>query len=330
IRGRKGVLGAVTGITLEAIQVSQGWEQTLASMSATVAQFVERSSARDELRRRAMQQTAVADFGRFASGHTLEETLEECVRLVQDTLDIEYVKLLRLLPDERHVRMVAGTGWRPEVLAETEPEDIVDSPAGFTLASRSPVIVADLRSETRFGGGTLLTSHSVRSGMSATIGTFDEPWGVLGAYSARQVDFTEDDLAFLTTMANTLSAAIERARHDAAQRFLLHASDVLASSTDYRDTLRSLAHLVIDEMADWCAVNLFDEDGSAQTLEVAHRDPAKIEALRAMRTQDLEQRRDGRLATRLLAGESVILPYVSEEALRNFTSDEQRVQALAQ
>src|SRR5690606_9491 len=131
VRGRKGILGAVTGITLEAIHVNQGWEQTLASMSATVAQFVERSSARDELRRRATQQTVVAEFGWFASGHTLEEALEECVRLVHDTLGVEYVKLLRLLPDERHVRMVAGTGWRPGVVGDTEPEDIVDSPAGF-------------------------------------------------------------------------------------------------------------------------------------------------------------------------------------------------------
>ncbi|MPZ99880.1 MAG: GAF domain-containing protein [Dehalococcoidia bacterium] len=330
VRTRSGLRGAVTCISAEPIVFDDDWSRTLDSASAIVSQFVERAATRDELRRRAAQQTVAAHLGQFATDHPLQPTIEECVRLISETLEVEYVKVLQLLPDGQHVRMVAGTGWRAGVVGNPAPEGIADSPAGFTLAAGSPVIVADLRTETRFGGGALLTSHQVRSGMSTVIDSSDEPWGVLGAYSAGRVNFTADDTAFLAAMAHTLASAIEQSHHDAAREFLLHASDVLASSTSYHATLSDLAHLVIDEMADWCTVHVVDEDGKPRTLEVAHRDPAKVELLRSMRERDLEGRQDSRLTTRLVAGESVFIPYVSADVLRGFTTDERRAGALAQ
>src|SRR3712207_1524448 len=68
----------------------------------------------------------------------------------------------------------------------------------------------------------------------------------------------------------------ERKRAEKAQRFLADASDALASSLDYRETLSSVARLAVPTLADWCAVDVLEEDGSVERLAVEHPDPGKV------------------------------------------------------
>ena len=60
------------------------------------------------------------------------------------------------------------------------------------------------------------------------------------------------------------------------QRFLAEASDVLSSSLDYHETLASVARLAVPTLADWCAVDIVEEDGVPRRLAVEHPDPEKI------------------------------------------------------
>ncbi len=53
----------------------------------------------------------------------------------------------------------------------------------------------------------------------------------------------------------------EQKRAEQRGAFLAEASGVLASSLDYEQTLRNVAQLAVPEVADWCAVDLVDEDG---------------------------------------------------------------------
>jgi DNA-binding NarL/FixJ family response regulator len=91
-----------------------------------------------------------------------------------------------------------------------------------------------------------------------------------------------------------LCAAIERELHEGrarqgrkrseeALRFLAEAGAALSSSLDYRATLASAARLVVPQLADWCAVDALEENGSTRRLAVEHQDPAKVAlALRAL------------------------------------------------
>ncbi len=58
------------------------------------------------------------------------------------------------------------------------------------------------------------------------------------------------------------------------ERFLGDASRVLAESLDYEQTLRTIAHLAVPELADWCIVDLLNEDGTLTRVSAQHRDPA--------------------------------------------------------
>ena len=57
--------------------------------------------------------------------------------------------------------------------------------------------------------------------------------------------------------------------------YLAEASEMLASSLDYQATLTSLARLAVPRLADWCAIDMLEEDGSINLLAVTHKDPAK-------------------------------------------------------
>ncbi|HYC88689.1 MAG TPA: ATP-binding protein, partial [Thermoanaerobaculia bacterium] len=59
-------------------------------------------------------------------------------------------------------------------------------------------------------------------------------------------------------------------------RFLAEASDLLASSLDYETTLKTVTQLAVRSIADWCVVDVADDDGSFRRLSVAHVDPAKV------------------------------------------------------
>jgi len=71
--------------------------------------------------------------------------------------------------------------------------------------------------------------------------------------------------------------AARREAEAARQRlaFLAEASRVLASSLDYETTLERVAQLAVPTLADWCFVDVADEDGSIRRLAVAHVDPSK-------------------------------------------------------
>ncbi|MFW9262951.1 AAA family ATPase [Nostoc sp. CALU 546] len=58
--------------------------------------------------------------------------------------------------------------------------------------------------------------------------------------------------------------------------FLAQVSATLASSLDYESTLASVANLVVPYLADWCAVDLLQDNQSINRVAVAHRDPEKV------------------------------------------------------
>ncbi len=68
----------------------------------------------------------------------------------------------------------------------------------------------------------------------------------------------------------------ERKRAAEALRFLSEASAELTSSLDYRATLARVARLAVPQLADWCAVDVREEDGSTHQLAVEHENPEKV------------------------------------------------------
>ncbi|MEH1886237.1 AAA family ATPase [Nostoc sp.] len=58
--------------------------------------------------------------------------------------------------------------------------------------------------------------------------------------------------------------------------FLAQVSATLAASLNYESTLASVANLVVPYFADWCSVDLLQDNQSINRVAVAHRDPEKV------------------------------------------------------
>jgi len=197
-------------------------EQLLLSIGAsqiaiTLQQLNLLKEAEEDLKAQASQQTAVAELGQQAlAGLDLPALMDEAVTCVAQTLQVEYCKVLELLPDGQKLLLRAGVGWHKGLVGRTTVDAGIDSQAGYTLLVDEPVVVEDLRVETRFKGPALLHEHGVISGLSVIIQGQERPFGVLGAHTTKKRVFTQDDVHFLQAAANILAAAIERKRVEAS------------------------------------------------------------------------------------------------------------------
>jgi PAS domain S-box-containing protein len=218
--------------------------------------YAERGRVEAELQARAGQQAAIAALGQRAlAGAHPEHLMAAAVRLVAETLDVEYAKVLELLPDDRALSLRAGVGWKPGLVGQATVPASRGSQAGYTLFAGRPVIVENLATETRFTGPALLVEHGVVSGLSVVIRDRRRPFGVLGAHTTRQRTFTQDDAHFLEAVANLLATGIARSR----------AEEELRSS---RAQLRHLAahlHSVREEQGARIAREIHDELGQTLT-----------------------------------------------------------------
>lgn len=176
-------------------------------------------NAEEQLRARVRQQAAVAELGRSAlSGLDLDRLMDEATSLVAQNLGTRYCHVFELLHDGATLVLRAGTGWREGFVGHAELSLETDSPSCHALIAREPVIVDDLRSDTRFRGASLLRDQGMVSGMSVIILSQGRPYGCLSAFTARERKFTRDDSYFLQAVANVLALAVERKRHEQEQR----------------------------------------------------------------------------------------------------------------
>jgi len=185
----------------------------LPSDSLGVTRVREGSSAeREELVSQLEQQRITARLGEFAlrDDSTLDELFTEAVECVSEALDAEYCKVLDLLPSGGSLHLRAGTGWRDGIVGSATVGTDLESQAGYTLLSDGPVVVPDYREEIRFSRPELLTSHNVTSGISAIVGSSDDPWGILAVHDSERREFSRFDIDFVQSVANLLATAIER------------------------------------------------------------------------------------------------------------------------
>ncbi|MDQ3590623.1 MAG: SpoIIE family protein phosphatase [Actinomycetota bacterium] len=83
---------------------------------------------------------------------------------------------------------------------------------------------------------------------------------------------------------------------------------VLYSSLDYEAMLERIARLTVPELADWCLVDILEEDGTVNQLAAAHADRAKEGLLRELlRHRQFEDGASGTVAQVLRTGRPVLI-----------------------
>src|ERR687889_716844 len=72
--------------------------------------------------------------------------------------------------------------------------------------------------------------------------------------------------------------------------FLAQASGVLAGSLAYERTLEEVARLAVPDIADWCAVDIVEADGTLRQITSVHPDPDQEALLLELRRRYREEK----------------------------------------
>ena len=107
----------------------------------------------------------------------------------------------------------------------------------------------------------------------------------------------------------------DRARRQ-AQAFLAGATQELNRSLNWEATIRRVARLAVPDLADWCAVDVLEADGSLSLIALAHVDPAKVEWAHELRRRfPTEPDSPSGVAYVVRTGVSELIPEITQELI---------------
>ncbi|MCP3140057.1 GAF domain-containing protein [Pyxidicoccus xibeiensis] len=152
---------------------------------------------------------------------------------------------------------------------------------------------------------------------------------ILTQHAAQALERAKLFEAQLVTQGRLEAMVAERQRAEERMRFLAEASALLASSLDYERTLAAMARVAVPVLADWCAVDVLEDDGHVRRVVVAHEDPERARlALDFHRRHPPDLSAPGGLGKVLRTGEPELMEAIPEALLVATVPDPERLAAV--
>jgi PAS domain S-box-containing protein len=168
--------------------------------------------------------------------------------------------------------------------------------------------------------------------------------GGLGFSFESATSFNDEDVAFVRALGRQCAQALDRMqlyekerearrRAESAQRnlaFLAEASAILTGSLDYVKTLTTLAKLIVPGLAEWCSIDVLDEDTTTtHSLVVEHMDPAKVALAGELRRRyPPDPDADMGVANVVRTGLSELYPEITDEMIEATARDAEHLALL--
>jgi PAS domain S-box-containing protein len=117
----------------------------------------------------------------------------------------------------------------------------------------------------------------------------------------------------------------ERKRIERNLQFLAEVGTVLSSSLEYERTLEAVCYLAVPAIADWATVHVLDDEGTLRQVALAHEDPVRVAAARAVQSPGINLAAEYGLARIMRTGETEIYPEITEAMLQGAARDEEHL-----
>lgn len=182
------------------------------------------------------RQQVLADFGDFAlQSEDPDEVLTEACRQMAKALGVSRASVLELRDDGRSLFLRAGVGWGLDVVGQVCLPMTENSLETRSFETKEPVVIPDMRTDTRFEPSDVLRRQGVVA--QAIVPIFlpeQKAYGLLQVADTMPRDFAPEDTAFLRTYARILGPVIDRlfklsALRASEERFRL----IVEATTDY-------------------------------------------------------------------------------------------------
>ncbi|MDX6697346.1 MAG: hypothetical protein QOE65_743 [Solirubrobacteraceae bacterium] len=151
----------------------------------------------------------------------------------------------------------------------------------------------------------------------------EERWSVVKSTPIR------DEAGEVSMAISIMEDVTDRMRAQRAEHFLSQSSKTLAGSLDYATTLRHVSELAVQEIADWCGVDVVDDRGNLDRVALAAADPARLSLADELRERyPPDPAADTGLYSVLRTGKSELYPEIPDEMLRGSARDERHFELL--
>ncbi|PHM11436.1 PAS domain S-box protein [Nostoc sp. 'Peltigera malacea cyanobiont' DB3992] len=122
----------------------------------------------------------------------------------------------------------------------------------------------------------------------------------------------------------------ERKLAEERLRYIAQISSLLSTSLDYEQTLEQIAKISVPQLADWCSVDILNEDGSIRRLPIAHADPSKAELARKLQEYVTDYKGASAITRVLQTGQSELISEVSDSLLVAATQNQEHLELVRQ
>ncbi len=230
----------------------------MASTRKTQVRFRERADLLDFL----LEVSAVT-----AETLDLDRLLANVADIIKDVIPHELFAILLYQERTRTLRMRYSRGHRDEV-AKNLSIRLGDGITGATAALRQPILVRDVRTDSRY----LNALDAVRAELTVPMLARGKLVGVIDLQATRLNAFSEQDRALLALIANRVGGAIDNARlyrrverQNRTLRVLAHLSQEFSSILEIDELLTKIA-ITVRALINFDAFSIFLLDTSREVL----------------------------------------------------------------
>jgi PAS domain S-box-containing protein len=165
--------------------------------------------------KRAMQRARYNEFvvqlGRVAvDTMDPEELLQRMPAVVAQALEVQAVGVFLITPNQLDLRGASVVGMDAGEATRIVYPNRPDTLAGYVVAQRAPVLIANFAREHRFEVPAQLLERGAKSGLAVPLADRGKVIGILGAWSNQANRFGDDEVAFLEALASLLSTSLQR------------------------------------------------------------------------------------------------------------------------
>ncbi|BDI32878.1 hypothetical protein CCAX7_49290 [Capsulimonas corticalis] len=229
----------------------------------------------------------------------LAEAIPQIVWTAQANGDIDYFNQKWTDYSGYTLDETKGWNWRPVM----HPDDLEHTIADWTAALTK--------------GTPYETKYRLRR--------FD---GEFRWHLARAVPLHADD-GTIVKWFGTCTDIDDQQRAERTQQFLDEVGGVVSVSLDYEQTLARVADLVTPRFADWCAIDVLEEDGGLRRVALAHSDPTKVTLTNEIDAQYPHARgRDDGIYAVIQSGKPMLTSHITDEMRRRYAVDDRHFSML--
>lgn len=186
--------------------------QLLSAIASQVAGAIQASRKMRNAEKSATHLSTVAEVSRtITSNLYLEEILQLAVAATAQTLNFKIVAL-RLVDEDKQQLVVKAVHAASKEYSRRPPLHIGEGLAGKAVETGRVITVLDVKKSPDYKFGDIAREQNLTSLACVPLKVRDRVIGVLNCYTDRPHDFTEDELAVLSTLGNQVAVAIENAK----------------------------------------------------------------------------------------------------------------------